>query len=91
MGLTAALTKHLRAADLFAALASVTRPSAQWTGATFDVFNPSTGELLATLPDMGIEEAHAAIEAAAAAQGRWAAKPAKDRSTILRRWHDLIV
>ncbi|MBP1886137.1 NAD-dependent succinate-semialdehyde dehydrogenase [Sinorhizobium mexicanum] len=91
MGSTAALTRHLRAADLFAGLASVTRPSGQWTGATFDIFNPSTGELLATLPDMGIEEAHAAIEAAAAAQGLWAAKPAKDRSTILRRWHDLIV
>ncbi|MDK1491854.1 NAD-dependent succinate-semialdehyde dehydrogenase [Sinorhizobium sp. 7-81] len=91
MGLTAALTKHLRAGELFAALESVTRPSAKWTGTTFDVFNPSTGELLATLPDMGVDEAHAAIDAAAEAQSLWAAKPAKDRSTILRRWHDLIV
>ncbi|MCA1439436.1 NAD-dependent succinate-semialdehyde dehydrogenase [Ensifer sp. IC4062] len=91
MGLTSALTKHLRAADLFTALENATRPSIRWTGATFDVFNPSTGEVLATLPDMGIAEAHAAIDAAAAAQGPWAAKPAKDRSAILRRWHDLIV
>ncbi|WEX75322.1 NAD-dependent succinate-semialdehyde dehydrogenase [Sinorhizobium numidicum] len=91
MALTSALTKHLRAANLFAALDHVTHPSERWTGATFDVVNPSTGELLATLPDMGIDDAHAAIEAAAAAQSLWAAKPAKNRSAILRRWHDLIV
>ncbi|ACP22817.1 NADP+ dependent succinate-semialdehyde dehydrogenase (plasmid) [Sinorhizobium fredii NGR234] len=91
MALTSALTKHLRAADQFAKLDSFTHASGAWDGATFDVFNPSTGELLATLPDMGIEDAHAAIEAAAKAQPIWAGKPAKDRSAILRCWHDLIV
>ncbi|WP_113132645.1 NAD-dependent succinate-semialdehyde dehydrogenase [Hyphomicrobiales bacterium] len=91
MTLTPALTKHLRAAELFAPLHNIAHAAAGWTGATFDVFNPSTGELLATLPDMGIEEAHGAIEAAAEAQVLWAAKPAKDRSAVLRRWHDLIV
>ena len=91
MTLTPALTKHLRAAELFAPLHTIAHAAAGWTGATFDVFNPSTGELLATLPDMGIEEAHGAIEAAAEAQVLWAAKPAKDRSAVLRRWHDLIV
>lgn len=91
MALKAALTKHLRATDHFAALDRVTRRSGEWAGATFDVFNPSTGELLATLPDMGIEEAHAAIDAAARAQPLWAGMPAKERSAILRRWHDLIV
>jgi len=91
MTLTPALTKHLRAAELFAPLHTIAHAAAGWTGATFDVFNPSTGELLATLPEMGIEEAHGAIEAAAEAQVLWAAKPAKDRSAVLRRWHDLIV
>ncbi|OCP15472.1 MULTISPECIES: NAD-dependent succinate-semialdehyde dehydrogenase [unclassified Ensifer] len=91
MTLTPALTKHLRAAELFSALDGIAHSAGRWTGATFDVVNPSTGELLATLPDMGIEQARAAIDAAATAQSLWAAKPAKDRSAVLRRWHDLII
>ncbi|AWI60696.1 hypothetical protein AB395_00005519 (plasmid) [Sinorhizobium fredii CCBAU 45436] len=91
MALTTALTKHIRAAGQFATLGTVSRPSGALDGTTFEVFNPSTGELLATLPDMGVEDAQAAIEAAARAQAIWAGKPAKDRSAILRRWHDLIV
>ena len=58
MTLTPALTKHLRAVELFAPLPTIAHAAKGWTGATFDVFNPSTGELLATLPDMGVEEAH---------------------------------
>ena len=58
---------------------------------TFTVHNPSTGELLATLPDMGVRETRAAIDAASIAQVAWAALPAKDRSAIMRRWHDLIL
>ncbi|WOS64759.1 NAD-dependent succinate-semialdehyde dehydrogenase [Sinorhizobium fredii] len=91
MALTTALTKHIRAAGQFATLGTVSRSSGALDGTTFEVFNPSTGELLATLPDMGVEDAQAAIEAAARAQAIWAGKPAKDRSAILRRWHDLIV
>ncbi|MEZ0000112.1 NAD-dependent succinate-semialdehyde dehydrogenase [Sinorhizobium fredii] len=91
MALTTALAKHIRAAGQFATLGTVSRPSGALDGTTFEVFNPSTGELLATLPDMGVEDAQAAIEAAARAQPIWAGKPAKDRSAILRRWHDLIV
>ncbi len=91
MTLTPALTKHLRDAELFSGLDGVARCAGNWTGATFDVFNPSSGELLASLPDMGIAQANAAIDAAAAAQALWAAKPAKDRSAVLRRWHDLII
>jgi len=91
MALTHALTRHLRTAELFVELDHVPPPSGGRKGPAFDVLNPSTGELLATLPDMGIEETRAAITAAHAAQALWAAKPAKDRSAILRRWHDLIV
>ncbi|ODR92976.1 NAD-dependent succinate-semialdehyde dehydrogenase [Sinorhizobium alkalisoli] len=91
MGLTPALTKHLHAPDLFARLDHLACPLEPWTGPTFDVLNPSTGELLATLPDMSTDEARAAIDAAQSAQALWASKPAKDRSALLRRWHDLIV
>ncbi len=58
---------------------------------TFEVFNPSTGELLAELPDMGVAETRAAIECAAIAQPEWAGLTARDRSDMLWRWHQLIV
>ena len=58
---------------------------------TFEVFNPSTGELLAELPDMGVEETRAAIERAAIAQTEWAGLTARDRSDMLWRWHQLIL
>ncbi|MEI9401774.1 NAD-dependent succinate-semialdehyde dehydrogenase [Mesorhizobium sp. Cs1330R2N1] len=58
---------------------------------TFEIFNPSTGELLAKLPDMGIEETRAAISKAHIAQPLWAALTARERSDILWRWHQLIV
>jgi succinate-semialdehyde dehydrogenase/glutarate-semialdehyde dehydrogenase len=43
------------------------------------------------VPFMGANETRAAIEAAAAAFPAWAARTAKDRSTLLRRWHDLML
>ncbi|MGU3537268.1 NAD-dependent succinate-semialdehyde dehydrogenase [Methylobacterium sp. A54F] len=61
------------------------------TGRTFEVVNPSTGDRVATLPDMGGEEATRAIAAAHAAQKLWARRTAKERSVILRRFHDLLL
>ncbi len=58
---------------------------------TFDVRNPANGALLATLPDMGVAETCAAIDAASEARFAWAERPAGERSAILRRWHDLII
>lgn len=58
---------------------------------TFEVFNPSTGEKLAQLPDMGVEETRAAIDKAFLAQAGWAALTARQRSDVLWRWHQLIV
>jgi len=65
----------------------------QWVGgaATFDVLNPATGELVAKLPDLGAAETRSAIEAAEQAQRDWAARTAKERSVVLRRWYDLIM
>jgi len=60
-------------------------------GKTFDVTNPSTGEVIATLPDMGIAETRAAIDAAHAAQKRWAATTAKERAAVLHKWYELMV
>ena len=60
-------------------------------GATCDVTNPATGEKIGTVPDMGATETRRAIEAAKAAFPAWAAKTAKERGTILRRWYDLML
>jgi succinate-semialdehyde dehydrogenase/glutarate-semialdehyde dehydrogenase len=61
------------------------------SGGTLDVDNPATGEKLGTVPRMGAAETRRAIEAANRAQPAWAAKTAKERAAILRRWHDLMM
>ena len=67
----------------------------RWTpadnGGTLAVHNPATGETLGVIPNMGAAEARRAIAAAAQALPSWAARTAKDRSIVLRRWFDLIL
>ncbi len=68
----------------------------EWSGASssggsFDVRNPSTGDVITSLPDMGVEETRAAIDAAYEAQKDWAAKTGKERAAVLRQWFDLMV
>jgi succinate-semialdehyde dehydrogenase/glutarate-semialdehyde dehydrogenase len=60
-------------------------------GATFEVTNPANGEVLTRLPDMLEGETRRAIEAANAAWPAWAAKTAKERATVLRKWFDLMM
>ena len=60
-------------------------------GSTFEVKNPARGDVIATVPDMGLAETKRAIEAARLAQKPWAAKTGKERSAILRKWNDLMV
>ncbi len=60
-------------------------------GKTFNVTNPSTGEVIATLPDLGTAETRAAIDAAYAAQKAWAAATAQERSAVLLKWYELMV
>jgi len=55
------------------------------------VRNPATGEVIANVPRFGHAETTSAIEAAAQAMPAWAAKTAKERAVILRRWFDLII
>ncbi|RWQ29978.1 MAG: NAD-dependent succinate-semialdehyde dehydrogenase [Mesorhizobium sp.] len=60
-------------------------------GLTFEVTNPSTGEVLATLPDLGEKEVRSAIEAAHHAQKNWAKRTGKERAAVLRKLYDLLV
>ncbi|MGO7038064.1 NAD-dependent succinate-semialdehyde dehydrogenase [Rhizobium acaciae] len=93
MAFTSALTKHVPFSSPL--LRDAGYIDGVWTSGdatkTFDVLNPATGELLASLPDMGGAETRAAIDAAHAAQPGWAARPARERSAILRKWFDLMV
>ncbi|RUU25951.1 NAD-dependent succinate-semialdehyde dehydrogenase [Mesorhizobium sp. M6A.T.Ce.TU.016.01.1.1] len=60
-------------------------------GLMFEVTNPSTGEVLATLPDLGEGEVRSAIDAAHVAQKSWAKTTGKERAAVLRKLYDLIV
>lgn len=67
----------------------------QWVdadaGASFPVYDPASGSMLAKVPDMGVAETVRAIAAADAAMGAWRRLLAKERSEILRRWYELIL
>ncbi|ODS23328.1 succinate-semialdehyde dehydrogenase (NADP(+)) [Candidatus Endobugula sertula] len=67
----------------------------QWVNAkgneTLDVTNPATGELVAKVAKGGRTETIKAIESAEKAMVTWSAKPAKERSIILREWFNLIM
>ena len=60
-------------------------------GATFDVYNPARGDVIAQVADFSRAQASQAIAAAQTAQKEWAAMTAKERSVILRRWFDLMM
>ena len=60
-------------------------------GATFDVTNPARGDVIAKVADLSRAQTAQAIAAAEAAQKEWAAKTAKERANILRRWYDLMM
>ncbi len=61
------------------------------SGGTLPVHNPATTVKLGVIPNMGTEETRRAIAAAAAALPSWAARTAKDRAVIMRRWFDLML
>lgn len=66
----------------------------QWrdaaSGETFNVENPATGEVLATLASGNSEDAVAALDAACAVQDEWARTTPRERSNILRRAFELV-
>ena len=61
------------------------------SGATVPVTNPASNAVLGTVPKMGAAETRRAIEAAQRAFPAWAARTAKDRAAVLRRWFDLML
>ncbi|UFX01764.1 NADP-dependent succinate-semialdehyde dehydrogenase [Sinorhizobium medicae WSM1115] len=56
-----------------------------------EVNNPATGEIIGHVPKLGAAETKAAIETAARVQKEWAARTAKERSAVLRRWFELMI
>ncbi|WPG36249.1 NAD-dependent succinate-semialdehyde dehydrogenase [Variovorax sp. EBFNA2] len=60
-------------------------------GASHEVRNPANGEMIAAVPDMDAADTDRAVAAAQAALPAWRARPAKERSALLRRWHDLVI
>jgi succinate-semialdehyde dehydrogenase / glutarate-semialdehyde dehydrogenase len=61
------------------------------TGATFPVFNPANGQIVARVPAAGRLETSEAIAAAAAAFPAWAARSSHERAAMLLRVRDLIL
>jgi len=75
--------------DIDKLLASV--PTGLWIGgeertssSTFDVLNPATDEVLIAIADATPADGIAALDAAAAVQGEWAATPPRERGEVLR-------
>lgn len=60
-------------------------------GTTFSVINPATGEQIGSVPNMGGSETKQAIACADRAWPAWRKKTAKERSNLLRKWHDLLL
>ncbi|MEJ1089749.1 NAD-dependent succinate-semialdehyde dehydrogenase [Microbacterium sp. Mu-80] len=83
-----------REAEVIAAIPTGLLIDGQWreasSGHTFEVHDPSTGEVLARVADATPEDGMAALDAAAAAQTAWAATAPRQRGEILRRAFELV-
>ncbi len=60
-------------------------------GDGLEVQNPANGIHVATVKDYSVGEVEAAIAAAKTAMPAWAARTAKDRAVVLKRWFSLIM
>jgi len=60
-------------------------------GRRFDVSDPATDRVIASVADSGAADARTALDAAHAAFPAWRTVAAKQRAQILKRWNDLIV
>lgn len=60
------------------------------SGETFEITNPARGDVIATLPDMQVEDAKFAIEQAAIAQKEWAQWTGKERATVITKIYQLM-
>ncbi|HSG36590.1 MAG TPA: aldehyde dehydrogenase family protein, partial [Paracoccaceae bacterium] len=60
-------------------------------GATFDVYNPARGDVIAKVADLSRDDVSKAIDAAYKAQKEWAKLTGKARANIMRKWFDLMM
>lgn len=60
-------------------------------GATNSVCNPFDASIIATVPKLGEQQIHQAIESAHSAQQSWRNTTPQARRAILRKWHDLLL
>jgi succinate-semialdehyde dehydrogenase/glutarate-semialdehyde dehydrogenase len=60
------------------------------TGGRFDVYDPATGDVIASVADGSVQDALAAVDAADAAAAGWAATAPRERAEILRRAFELM-
>ena len=60
-------------------------------GATFDVYNPARGDVIAKVADLSRDDVAKAIEVAYKAQKEWAKLTGKARANIMRKWFDLMM
>ena len=60
-------------------------------GRTFEVRNPATEEVIATVADCGAQDALSALDAAAAAADQWAFTSPRDRAAVLHRLTDAMI
>ncbi len=65
------------------------RPAAD--GRTFPVYDPATEQVLANVADGAVDDALAAVAAAAAAQPAWSSRSPRERGEILRRAFELMI
>jgi succinate-semialdehyde dehydrogenase/glutarate-semialdehyde dehydrogenase len=61
------------------------------SGERFDVLDPGTEEVIASVASAGADDGRAAAEAAAAAQPDWAATAPRQRAEVLRRAWELLI
>ena len=61
------------------------------SGATLEVRDPATGDLLAQVPAMDAIETRRAVEAAELAWPAWRARPAAERAALLERWFQAMI
>lgn len=59
-------------------------------GERFDVLNPATEEVIASVASAGIDDANAALDAAEKAMADWAARTPRQRSEVLRKAWELM-
>ena len=64
--------------------------SVEGAAGTYDIINPATEELVGRAPEASVEQANAAVEAAAEAFDAWSRTSPEERSALMERAADLI-